>query len=105
MKWFFGQYIDQLRVRKGWSKSQLAKETGLSTGYISWLIHGETSGKTNPPNLTIDTLLALSRALGISVEDLVIAYQGKDPLDEKTNGRSPMDLLEEALRLLNHEKL
>ncbi len=129
-QWFFGRYIQRLLENKGWNKSKLAKEAVISTGHISWLINGRTSGKEGPPELRIEMLIKLSKTLNVSMDDLALAYQGKDPeLTRKSKdsevykqaifsffdslsrqdqiellGKNRQTLLEEAKRLDNLEK-
>jgi transcriptional regulator with XRE-family HTH domain len=79
MKWYLGKYLQDELDKKGWKRSRLAEEAGLSTGYISWLLNGESPGKPNPPNLSVDTLLLLSGALNIHPAKLIVAYKGEDP--------------------------
>jgi transcriptional regulator with XRE-family HTH domain len=76
-KWFMGQYIERLL-------SRLAKEAGLSSGYMTWLINGCSSDKPNPPSPSLDIVLALSKALGVPPIKLVQAYQGQEPDTEPT---------------------
>jgi transcriptional regulator with XRE-family HTH domain len=83
-KWFMGQYIERLLSQKGWSRNRLAKEAGLSSGYMTWLINGCSSDKPNPPSPSLDIVLALSKALGIPPIKLVQAYQGQEPDTEPT---------------------
>ncbi|HEY9745159.1 MAG TPA: helix-turn-helix transcriptional regulator [Oculatellaceae cyanobacterium] len=83
-QWFLGQYIDRLLQEKGWSRNRLVKETGISSGHITWLLNGYASGKPNPPSPSLDILLALSKALNVSPMKLIQAYQGKEPDSEFT---------------------
>lgn len=100
MTWFFGQYIERLLDEKGWKRSRLAKEAGLSHVYVNQLIVGDNKGK--PPRPTIDTLIALSDALDVDIIDLILAYKGKDPAKVDTKSGMPLD---RALLTAFHEFL
>lgn len=56
--------LKALRVKKGWSQSRLARESGVSQTYISEL----EAGKSAP---TVPVVQKLARALGTSVQDLI----------------------------------
>ena len=84
MEWPLGEYISNLLHQRGgrlagWTQSRLAKMSGLSATEISWIIRGEASGKKGTPNITVDTLLALSRALNVPDTALLAAYKGENP--------------------------
>ena len=79
-----GQYIERLLAAKGWSRNRLAKEAGLSSSYMTWLINGYSSDKPNPPSPSLDNVLALAKALDISPLKLIQAYQGQEPDAEFT---------------------
>ena len=54
--------IREVRIRKGLTKKQLAIKTGLHVNTISRAEKNEV--------ITVDTLIRISRALGISMDDL-----------------------------------
>lgn len=56
--------LKALRVKKGWSQSRLARESGVSQTYISEL----EAGKSAP---TVPVVQKLARALGVPVQDLI----------------------------------
>ena len=60
-----GRRVQQLRSGKGWTQQQLAEGAGLDRTYIS----GLERGKQNP---TLGALLRLTRALGVSLDRLVV---------------------------------
>lgn len=74
--------MKQILDEKGWKNTDLAKASGLTDTYIGYLIRGYTSSQPNPPNLTIETLIKLRKALNISYDELINAYQGKKVEDE-----------------------
>jgi transcriptional regulator with XRE-family HTH domain len=78
-QWFFGRYIERLLGKKQWNRSKLATEAKISTGHVSWLINGRTAGKNGPPEIGIEILIKLSRALQVSIDQLADAYQNIDP--------------------------
>lgn len=57
--------IRELREKKGWSQSELARRSGVKQGVLSYI----ESGKTKNPR--VDTLSAIALALGVTVEKLV----------------------------------
>lgn len=104
MDWHFGKYIEQLLDQKGgkkagWHQSRLAEKAKLSDSYIGWIIRGETSGKKGPPNISIETIVALSKALGIKEQNLIDAYKGKEP-DKTEDSLSLEGSLKDFLRHL-----
>ena len=56
--------IRELRVKRGWSQSELARRAGIRQGVLSYI----ESGRTKHPR--IDTLTAIAAALGVSVDKL-----------------------------------
>jgi XRE family transcriptional regulator, regulator of sulfur utilization len=59
-----GQRIRRLRKSKGWSQYVLAREAGISREHIRRL----EAGESDP---TLGMLTKLSRALGVTLVDLV----------------------------------
>ncbi len=59
-----GQRIVELRTKKGWSQSDLARACGKDRQAIEKL----ENGKVNP---TLYSLLEISKALGVSLPNLV----------------------------------
>jgi transcriptional regulator with XRE-family HTH domain len=57
--------LKKYRAKKGWSQERLAREAGIS---YNTLIKIERGGIKNPK---IETIIKLSRALGVSLDDLV----------------------------------
>lgn len=92
MSWKFGQYLEELLEAKGgrkagWHPTRLAEKADLSVPYVRWLIHGEASGKKGSPTISVDTLIALSKALNEPEKNLLAAYKGQSP-DEASNDNS-----------------
>jgi transcriptional regulator with XRE-family HTH domain len=84
MTWQLGQYIEDILEKKGgkragWNQLRLAERSNISPGHIGYIIHGEAPGKKGPPNITIDTLIALSKGLGVPEYELIAAYKGEKP--------------------------
>ena len=57
--------IRELREKLGWSQNELARRSGVKQGVLSDI----ESGKTRHPR--IDTMISISKALGVPVEALV----------------------------------
>ena len=57
--------IKELREKKGWSQSELARRAGVKQGVLSYI----ESGKTKHPRS--DTLAAIANALGVNVDRLI----------------------------------
>lgn len=76
----FGSVLRELRKRQLLSQEKLAFEAGLDRTYISLLEVGQRS-----PSL--DTMLALSRALQITLANLASQVEGRleDSIDDRHN--------------------
>lgn len=59
--------IRELRQKKGWTQTELARRAGVRQGVLSYI----ESGKTKHPR--IDTLGAIAKALGVPVGKLMKA--------------------------------
>jgi transcriptional regulator with XRE-family HTH domain len=57
--------IRELRQKKGWTQTELARRAGVKQGVLSCI----ESGRTKNPRS--DTLAAIAAALGVSVERLM----------------------------------
>jgi transcriptional regulator with XRE-family HTH domain len=79
-----GHRVRELRSRKGWTLDQLAKEAGVSKGFISAVEngHNQASGRI---------LLRLARALGASIDFLM---KGDDGTDADHAARAPSRVVE-----------
>jgi transcriptional regulator with XRE-family HTH domain len=62
-----GQAVESLRTQRGLTQKQLADQAGMSDAYISRLENGVV------PNPKLGDLIALSKALDIPLQDLVLA--------------------------------
>jgi len=59
----FGKQIRNLRRDRGWSQEDLADNSGVHRTYIGAIERGEQ-------NVSIDNIIKLAKALGISLEQL-----------------------------------
>ncbi|HEV2988357.1 MAG TPA: helix-turn-helix transcriptional regulator [Candidatus Angelobacter sp.] len=59
-----GKRLRYLRSRQAWSQQQLAYESGLATASMGAIERGEV-------NTTLDSLLKLSQALGLTLSQLL----------------------------------
>ena len=59
-----GKNLKKIRIEKGISQSGIADLLGVSRGFVSNI----ENGKTNP---TLATIARLSKALGVSIEELI----------------------------------
>ena len=57
--------IRDLRMKKGWTQSELARRAGIKQGVLSYI----ECGRTKHPRS--DTLAAIAAALGVPVEKLI----------------------------------
>lgn len=57
--------IRELRQKRGWTQTELARKAGVKQSVLSYI----ESGKTKHPR--IDTLSAIASALGVSVQKLL----------------------------------
>ena len=57
--------IRELRLKRGWSQSELARRAGVKQSIISYIENGKTK------NPRIDTLSAIATALGVPVGRLI----------------------------------
>jgi transcriptional regulator with XRE-family HTH domain len=91
MDWPLGAYVDQLLKERNWKNTDLARAAKLSDTYIGYLVRGYTSDKPNPPSISIDTLIALSKAFDIPEIKLIAAYKGKDPNNSQGGQQAESD--------------
>jgi transcriptional regulator with XRE-family HTH domain len=90
--WQFGRYIQKLLEERDWTITKLASKAGMSHVYLGNLIRGENPNNGKQPKTSIDTLVALSKALKIPESKLLLAYKGIDPDDSKIETLSSYDL-------------
>lgn len=74
----FGETLRKLREDRGLSQAELAGKVGLSQGAIA---HYERGSRA----LDVETVLALTQALGVSVEELA----GSRPIQKKMSEVRP----------------
>ncbi len=67
-----GARLRARRQARGWSQAKLAESVGVTPNYVGILERGEKLP-------TLDTLVALSRALDVSPADLLDDDRGGDP--------------------------
>lgn len=63
-KKIFGQNVRRLRKVHGFSQEELAERAGLHRTYIGSVERGER-------NLSLDNIVAIARALGVAVAELM----------------------------------
>lgn len=66
-----GEIIDNYLKENGMSQRQFAKNCGMSNGYISMLIKDKNSCTDKPMIPSLSALLAISKALGITLDQLL----------------------------------
>ena len=66
-----GERAEQLRKERGWTKTELARRTGLHPQHIYKVLSGERS------RVEADTIVALARAFGVSA-DYLLGLTGDD---------------------------
>lgn len=59
----FGKQVRNLRRERGWSQEDLADNSGVHRTYIGAIERGEQ-------NVSIDNIIKLAKALGVSLEQL-----------------------------------
>lgn len=67
----FPGYVMSLRLAKGLTQRDLAKLCGVSYSAIQHLESGNTTSSR------FELILALSKALGVSLDEMAAAYEGK----------------------------
>jgi transcriptional regulator with XRE-family HTH domain len=72
-----GDRLKQLRTAKGMTQLQLSRATGLSLSIIAQLEQGDTA------NPRLNTVKALAKALGCSLDDLAADDDGGEPPAEQ----------------------
>lgn len=96
----FGQFVRQRRTALGISVRQLAKELGVSAGYVSSF----EAGSQAPP--TIERLQKISAVLDIDADTLLeLANRWSDLVARETESRPPMLLLFKAARTLTDAQI
>lgn len=76
IKQMIGKRIAEIRSRKGMTQEQLAGKMGIGPKYLSSI----ERGKENP---TLNTLLSLSKALGVDLGEIFSLVQIEDPSKRK----------------------
>jgi len=86
-----GERIRARRTELGWTQEQLAKESGLSKGFLSDLEAGKRS-------VGADSLLAIATALGVSMDHLMKSRVSQ-PQQGEVNIPASLSQLARALNL------
>lgn len=100
VKWIFGEYIRRRMDKLGFSLGDLADKSGISKGNLGYYVNGEREDKAGPPNPTIMSLISLAKALRVPPENLLQAFQGKDPDAETTSTPHPASTEALATRVI-----
>jgi transcriptional regulator with XRE-family HTH domain len=100
MHWPFGAYVDQLLKERNWKNTDLARATKMSDTYIGYLVRGYTADKPNPPSISVDTLISLSKAFNVSELKLLAAYKGKNPNAAEAPSEVSEETIQELLEVL-----
>lgn len=61
---YIGRNIYELRKKRGWSQSDLARKLDKKTSTIS-------SYETDSKTLSVDTIIAMSELFGVSIDELI----------------------------------
>lgn len=64
-RYLFGKRVRELRLKNGWTQSELARRAKISISYLQ-----KIEGK-NPPNVTVETIEKFSKAYHISLKQLM----------------------------------
>lgn len=67
-----GEQLRMARLRAEWSQEKLAEEAGISRNYVSLL-------ELNRKSPTVDVLLAVCRALGVSAAEIIAKVEQSQP--------------------------
>lgn len=87
-----GEYIGRVRTEKGWSQKDLAKRCQISASQIQRL----EDNQVKSPGLSL--ILSLKKALGLTLPQLIAAYEGRDP---EQLAPEPDPLLLDLLQLIS----
>jgi transcriptional regulator with XRE-family HTH domain len=79
-----GARIKHIRMKKGFTQDELSEEINISSKYLSSI----ERGKENP---TLNTIIKLSEALGVDVDELFHHIEIEDPSKRKTLLMSLLD--------------
>lgn len=60
----FRRRVRDVRIKYGWTQSQLAKHAGISRSYV------QSIESNQPPNITLDIMDKIARALKATCSDL-----------------------------------
>jgi transcriptional regulator with XRE-family HTH domain len=76
----FGHILRRARTRRDWTIVQLAAKTGMNANYLGALEKGSNM-------LSVDTLLLVSRVLGIEAADVVREVEQGQAVEREKAGR------------------
>lgn len=75
-----GEQLRAARLHAGWSQEKLAEEAGISRNYVSLL-------ELNRKSPTLDVLLAVCGALGVSAAEIVAEIERAGPARRRRRPR------------------
>lgn len=75
-----GEQLRAARLHAGWSQEKLAEEAGISRNYVSLL-------ELNRKSPTLDVLLAVCGALGVSAAEIVAEIERTRPARRRRRPR------------------
>ena len=88
-----GDRIKEVREVRGWTQERLAKETGISKGFLSEIENNKGTG-----NMGADYVLRIANALGVSLDYLMKGEDGREER-ERAPVQIPRSLSEAAQQL------
>jgi transcriptional regulator with XRE-family HTH domain len=77
-----GDRIKEAREERGWTQERLAKETGISKGFLS-----ETENNKGTGNIGADYVLRIANVLGVSLD-----YLMKGEVGQQERERAPVQI-------------
>jgi transcriptional regulator with XRE-family HTH domain len=97
---YFRKYIAKRQAELSLSGNELARRTGKTGAWLSRFMSGDREV------LRVDTLIALAKALNISPEKLLLAYEGKDPDKKITpeDDKALSDAIQDFLKKIPREE-
>ena len=95
----FGEFIANYRNENSLSQRQFALKAGLSNGLIAMLERGENPSTHKPIVPTMDTVYAVSKAMNISLDELLRTVDNF-PIKLNCKPSIPPELTDEETHLL-----
>lgn len=72
-----GRRVKEARRQKQMSQAELAEQTDMSVSYISLV-------ETGKKQASLETLVRIANALGVTVDHMLVGNQRKDPVEYQT---------------------